>query len=1103
MEGDPVATHVTPTRPRTPWIAALAILALTASNVSGAPPLSAGADGSNRIDLTPAIAAKLAPRVTAAEGPLAVFVQLAAPSAGTAFDAARGRGHAAAVKAAKAAKAAVNGQAQAVLTALRSKDATVEQLYRTTNAVGGLAVIADADGIRAIAARDDVVAVSAIVPKRFQNASAVVLTRTLNEWQSLGMLGDDIDVGIIDTGIDYSHANFAGPGTPEAYDAIDPTDATGVFPTAKVVGGTDFVGDDYNASSDDPAANTPDPDDNPLDCNGHGSHVAGTAAGFGVNADGSTFSGDYPALTATDLDDMRIGPGTAPKANLFALKVFGCAGSTSVVGAALDWVLDPNDDGDFGDHLDVVNLSLGTDYATFDDPEAGIAREVMSRGVLTVFSAGNGGDLYDIGHGAPEALSVASTRDAFELLDAAEVTSPAEIAGRYAGQYSVAFDYDGVDITDDVVALTQADNLDGCAPFNGADAAQVAGRFVWLEWDDNDASRRCGSAARSANAVAAGATGAIFTSGLDHFSAGIAGSALIPVFQLNRAGTDTLRPALEAGTLVVRLAGDLRQQFELIDPALTDSPSSFTSRGARTPGVKPDVAAPGDTIVSTGVGTGNRPGLNSGTSMAAPHVAGIAALVRQANPSWTPAEVKAAIMGTANHDVYAGLGQTGPLAAPNRVGSGRVDGFDAVSTRVLAFDRSAPGVVSVGFGVVEVTAGSLNVDRFIRVVNKGGTRVTYSVAYDPITELPGVAFELDKTTISLNPGASTDVRVRLRIPDRNALRKVADPTIAKDHLDLPRQFLADASGRVLFTATSGTSVNLRVAVYAAPKPTAAINLPGQLKISGSGTTFMGLSGRGLDQGSGDEAYTSLYSTMELLASSPQLPFCTAGQTTDCALNQTGRSGDLRYVGAASTAPQGGGAGSVLGIGIATWGNWNNIGNHTIPFVDIDSTGDDIPDYEMFVTKLVDTDLLVVATVDLNSGEVVYLDFANGLGGDVDANVFDTNVIVLPVALGALGIDPTTETSHRIKLFVGVAGFYLPAGEDLVDSIPTILTFDPLKPGLWAEGASPSLIYEAQPGEGVVIHKDAAALAQDGSDSILVLNFHNATGDKARVIKIKN
>ena len=59
---------------------------------------------------------------------------------------------------------------------------------------------------------------------------------------------------------------------------------------------------------------------------------------------------------------QSIGPGTAPKASLYALKVFGCEGGTNLTARALDWALDPNGDGDFSDKLDVVNLSLGSDF---------------------------------------------------------------------------------------------------------------------------------------------------------------------------------------------------------------------------------------------------------------------------------------------------------------------------------------------------------------------------------------------------------------------------------------------------------------------------------------------------------------------------------------------------------------------------------------------------------------------------------------------------------------------------------------------------------------------------------------------------------------------
>ena len=226
---------------------------------------------------------------------------------------------------------------------------------------------------------------------------------------------------------------------------------------------------------------------------------------------------------------------------------------------ALDWSLDPNQDGDFDDHLDVVNLSLGTDYATPDDPENDLVRRLIEHGVMVVFSAGNGGDLYDISGKSLEALVVASSRDSYVLRDAIEATAPSEVAGAGVGQYSVNFNRAGLDRIAPVVRLHPVldVNRDGCVPFGAADAAAVNGKYVWLEWDDNDATRRCGSGARTNNATAAGAVGVLLSSTLNDFSAGIAGNATIPAFQMTKETTDRLRPALEAGTLEVRMADQL------------------------------------------------------------------------------------------------------------------------------------------------------------------------------------------------------------------------------------------------------------------------------------------------------------------------------------------------------------------------------------------------------------------------------------------------------------------------------------------------------------------------------------------------------------------
>jgi subtilisin family serine protease len=184
-----------------------------------------------------------------------------------------------------------------------------------------------------------------------------------------GFTGEGVSIAIIDTGIDYTHASFGGAGTSGAYDANNPNIIEpSSFPTSKVVGGHDFAGPTYDPSSED--TSDPDPDGDPLDVHGHGTHVAGSAAGIdGVNP-----------------------PGVAPDADLYALKVFGdVAGSTDLVSDAIEFALDPNGDLSTDDHVDVINMSLGSPYGHPDDPSAIAAANAVDLGVVVVAAAGNEG----------------------------------------------------------------------------------------------------------------------------------------------------------------------------------------------------------------------------------------------------------------------------------------------------------------------------------------------------------------------------------------------------------------------------------------------------------------------------------------------------------------------------------------------------------------------------------------------------------------------------------------------------------------------------------------------------------------------------------------
>ena len=1011
-----------------------------------------------------------------ARGPVTAFVELTTTPATQAFGDEKARGGDPAA-AARAARQRVDAQADRVLTALRGRDAATREVAKTRNAVPGVVVTADAASLRGLTALPEVKSVRRTVPKSVRNAGAVELTRAAGVWRDTGRYGEGLRIGIIDTGVDYTHADFGGPGTTAAYQAVDRTAPW--TPTAKVVGGHDFAGDGYD--SNDPAQAVPAPDPNPLDCHSHGTHVAGSAAGYGENADGTPFTGDYSALTPEALADLRIGPGVAPKASLYALKVFGCTGSTELVGQALDWSLDPDGDGDFGDRLDVVNLSLGGDFAGQDDPDSLFVRKVVEHGVVVVASAGNGGDFYDVGGSpanTPEALAVANTRDAYAILDGVEVAGT-----RHAGQYSKNYTgYPALDVTLPVVPVSDPENLDGCAPIT----EDLNGRFVWLEWDEDDATRECGSGARTDNAEAAGAEGVLLTATSDHFKAAIAGNAGIPVFQLTRASTEAVRPALAGGTLQVRMLGSLRNAVPTRTPTLADTITPSSSRGSRgATAAKPDVAAPGDTILSASFGTGADRVSMGGTSMAAPHVAGIAALVREVHPEWTVEEVKAAIMNTAAGEVTDGDDHTtGKPEAPMRVGAGRVDALDAVGVDLLAMVADDPGTVGVSFGPVEVAA-PLSVRKTVEVVNKSSRPRTARVSYEAATTVPGAEFKVWPPVLAVPPGGTTTVDVTLTVMPEE-LRKVADPTIEKVQADVARQFLAEASGRLL--VRSG-DLTLRVPVYAAPKPVADV----EVVDLGDGTVELG--GRAVHQGEGDEAYRSLVSAFQLHGSSPELPSCGEEVQADCAVNSSARGGDLRHVGAAA-------ADGMLAFGVVTWHDWVTLGIANSPAVRIDTNGDGVPDYAVRAVKpsvgdVVTADVWLARTVREADGAVVDEQPLNGQYGDVDTNLMDSNVVVLPVALSALGIDPATATSAPLTYTVVTSGNYPAPGnaDGFVDRIDTPMAFDPVRPGLGVEGG---VTFVAEPGTVLRVRRDPSVV--DGS--LLFLHHHNASGDRAQVLAVR-
>ena len=154
----------------------------------------------------------------------------------------------------------------------------------------GIKVRISSDKLSQLRALPGVLAVRPVFLAQPDNTHGVPFIGAPGVWESLGLHGEGVKVAIIDTGIDYTHANFGGPGTSAAYDLAHASETAPANPAwfgpaaPRIKGGIDLVGDSYNADPQSASYQpVPHPDPNPLDCDGHGSHVAGTTAGSGVH----------------------------------------------------------------------------------------------------------------------------------------------------------------------------------------------------------------------------------------------------------------------------------------------------------------------------------------------------------------------------------------------------------------------------------------------------------------------------------------------------------------------------------------------------------------------------------------------------------------------------------------------------------------------------------------------------------------------------------------------------------------------------------------------------------------------------------------------------
>ena len=899
-----------------------------------------------------------------------------------------------------------------------------------------------------------------------------------------GLTGTGIRIGIIDSGIDYYHADFGGRGRAADHEDDDPkVIEPGSFPTSKVAGGTDFVGDDYDSS--DTAKDTPVPDPDPLDPKGigHGSHVAGIAAGLGVLADGSTYTGAHDSKV--DFTRFKIGPGVAPDAKLYALKVFGRSGSTDAVTDALDWAADPDADGRTTDHLDVVNLSLGEGFGSYDadDVELKAVDRLARLGCVVVISAGNAGDThYILGTPgfAPRAITVANSIDNGTSTQDLRVLSPASIANHYPaveGAATVTAPLAEVGPkTAQVVATSPAD---ACGTLSNT--AALKGKIALMDRGV------CLFADKIAKAQAAGAIGVIMVNNQDGPPIPMGGKAAdpitIPGVMISKADGALLRAHLIDG-----VTATLSSAVVTVHPELADQIEESSSRGPTYPDnrLKPDLAAPGSSIRSAQAGGGSSGVVYSGTSMSAPHVSGAAALLKQAHPTWPVDDIKAALMGTTVilHDA------AGHLYPKSRAGAGRLQVDAAAATSVVAKADNSLGEVSISFGLHELS-GPLSLDRSVQVVNHGGSPVTLDLTVATSVAEPGITLTPSVPTLTVPANGATSVVFHLDA-DPSKFVRTRDLTAVADIGGVPRPQLPESSGDIWLRG-GGTSLHVPWHIVARAASQRAVT-----------ATHVGLpagpTGRLTLPGRGPSAHSApLVAAFQLgLAKAP------------VAFTPVGASTDVLAIGAASdVATAGTMASTTLYFGIATAGRWSTPNRAANDFdVEIDLDDDNMADFTLIngntgTSGVGDVDFYDHSTDAL---ETVVRDEATGRlvgsrpldlfgAGPHDAALFANGVMVHSAAATDIGLS-STRTRFRYRV--------LTRGE--FDDTTDWVAFDAAKPAIDTTSAGIKRTPYFDEASGVTLGFDRANAEAGGfTDAVppraLLIHVHNLSGEHADVVRL--
>ena len=598
-------------------------------------------------------------------------------------------------------------------------------------------------------------------------------------WTTLGgtgKAGAGMKIAMIDTGIDQTHPAFQDSSlvVPAGFPICKAANASGAeanipncsaYTNNKVIVARSYTA--LDAAGSDPSNPAPDstPDDyTPRDRVGHGTGTASAAAGVSNTGPiGLTFSG------------------VAPKAFLGNYKVFGSPAVND--GASDDAIITALEDAQ-SDGMDIASLSLGGPALSGPldtgavcgnaagvpcDPLAMAVEHAVQSGLVVVIAAGNDGDGAS-SYNAPTLSSIESPGDAPSAITVGSTTNSHYISNGLqvlgAGvpsnlQQIVGNLGDGpppTGQTGPLVDVTQIGDTAGLG-CNAFPAGSLNGSFAHIERGT------CNFSVKVTNAQNAGAIGVVLymadSSAL--IAPGGLGGTKIPAIMIGNSDGLALKAYIATKSVSVTIPDNALEILKTSD--LVNLLSFYSSEGPTTGSnaIKPDLAATGgsdnyftDIYLAAqnydplgDLYSPDRYAAGSGTSFATPLVSGAAALVKQAHPKFTPAQIKSALVNSASQVVTAD--EQGDPAGVQQLGAGLLDVGAAVQSTITV------SPASLSFGVPT----TLPVSQSFQVTNAGSSSANLSLVVTPAASAPGSKLALDQQSLTLAPGASATVNLTL------------------------------------------------------------------------------------------------------------------------------------------------------------------------------------------------------------------------------------------------------------------------------------------------------------------------------------------------------